>query len=588
MKKLTDELSDISGKAFEKAGLSSDLGEVRYSDRPDLAQFQCNGAMSGAKILSKPPREIASSIINELKENSSFEKLEIAGPGFINMDLTDAKLSGAVNALIDADNYSMATHGDNQTVVLDYGGPNVGKPMHVGHLRAAIIGDTLRRILKFSGYKTLGDVHMGDWGTQMGMILMELKHRYPAWPYFDENYTGKYPKDSPLKINDFEEIYPVASKACKDNETRAEEARQATVDLQNKRAGYYALWKHFMSVSIKSMKENYANLNVYFDLWKGESDVHDLIAPMVKNLKADGHAVDSEGALVVYVEKNDDDKTYPPLILYKKDGAVMYGTTDMATLVERMDLYNPDKIIYVVDQRQHLHFEQVFRAARLSKIVPDNVELTHAGFGTMNGNDGKPFKTREGGIMKLEDLIQMAQDKALTKINEANIANDFDDTEKVDIAKKVGIAAIKYADLQNPRHTDYIFDLDKLVSFEGKTGPYILYQIVRVKSMLRKASDQNISYADDIEVNDATRSLVLLMTQFPNAIEGVIRSYTPHILCEYVYRLAQEFGKFYANTPVLIEKDEAKRANYLALSKAVSDMLSTAVDLMGIDIPERM
>ncbi len=588
MQKLTDELSEICGQAFEKESLPSELGDVRYSDRPDLAQFQCNGAMPGAKKIGKAPRDIANAIVKTLQENSVFAKLEIAGPGFINIDLTDAKLSDAVNALLEANNYGLGNFGNNQKVVLDYGGPNVGKPMHVGHLRAAIIGDTLRRILKFSGFETLGDVHMGDWGTQMGMILAELKHRYPEWPYFDENFEGEYPKDSPLTINDFEEIYPVASKACKEDEERAEEARQATVDLQNKRAGYYTLWQHFMTVSIASMKENYANLNVYFDLWKGESDVHNLIAPMVENLKTHGHAIQSEGALVIHVERNDDDKTYPPLILYKKDGAVMYGTTDMATLVERMELYSPDRVIYVVDQRQHLHFEQVFRSARLTSIVPESVELTHAGFGTMNGTDGKPFKTREGGIMKLEDLIKMAEDKALSKINAANMANDFSDDEKQDIAKKVGVAAIKFADLQNPRHTDYVFDLDKLVSFEGKTGPYILYQIVRIKSMLRKAVEQNIATSEKLEVTEKTRSLALLMSQFPNAIEGVIRSYTPHILCEYVYCLAQEFGKFYANTPVLIEEDEGKRANYLAYSKAVSEMLSTAVDLMGIEVPERM
>lgn len=586
--KLTEELSEICGTAFEKEGLPPDLGDVRYSDRPDLAQFQCNGAMAGAKQLGKPPRDIACSVVEFLNDRDEFLKLEIAGPGFINIDLTDLTLTDAVNKLLSSENYGMSEYGGEQTVVLDYGGPNVGKPMHVGHLRAAIIGDTLRRILKFSGFHTLGDVHMGDWGTQMGMILMELKRRYPDWPYFDEGFEGEYPSASPLSINDFEQIYPAASKACKEDERRAEEARLATVDLQNKKSGYYALWKHFMTVSIESMKENYANLNVYFDLWKGEADVHDLIAPMVDNLEEEGHAIKSDGALVIPVEKNDDDKSYPPLILYKKDGAVMYGTTDMATLVERMNLYSPAKIVYVVDQRQHLHFEQVFRAVRMSGIVPDNVELTHAGFGTMNGTDGKPFKTREGGVMKLEDLIKMAKDKALAKINEANIASEFSEEEKEDIAKKVGVAAIKFADLQNPRHTDYVFDLDKLVSFEGKTGPYIQYQIVRIQSMLRKAKERNITPASDLQVSDETRPLALLMTAFPNAVEGVIRSYTPHVLCEYVYRLAQEFGKFYGNTPVLTEEDEKSRANYLAFSKAVSDILSVSVDLMGIEVPERM
>tara|TARA_Y100000031_G_scaffold77340_1_gene85151 strand:+ start:181514 stop:183265 length:1752 start_codon:yes stop_codon:yes gene_type:complete len=583
MKKLTDILSEKIGAAFAGLDLPQELGEVRFSDRPDLAQFQCNGAMAAAKQAGRAPRDIATDIIAKIDKGDLIETLDIAGPGFINISLTQNALQNYVNTEIAGLGAALPENG--QTIVLDYGGPNVGKPMHVGHLRSAIIGDTLRRILSFAGYKTLGDVHMGDWGTQMGMILMELKHQYPDWPYFDADFTGPYPEESPLSINDFEQIYPKASKACKEDEARAEEARAATVELQNKRAGYYALWQHFMDVSIAAMKENYAALNVYFDLWKGESDVHDLIEPMVAQLKKDGHAVKDEGALVIKVARNDDTKKFPPLILYKKDGAVMYGTTDMATLVERMNLYAPDKVVYIVDQRQHLHFEQVFRAAKQSNIVPQKVELTHAGFGTMNGTDGKPFKTREGGVMKLEDLIDMAFQKASAKIDAVNPESDFSDEEKNAIANAVGIAAIKFADLQNPRQTDYVFDLDKLVSFEGKTGPYILYQIVRIKSMLRKAGGFQKT---DFTVDDNTQNLALLLAQFPNVIDGVVQGYTPHILCDFVYKLAQEFGRFYAANPILVEKDEAKRNAYLSVCAILEDTLSKCMELMGIDIPERM
>lgn len=588
MTSLTATLTDIVSNIFEQCDLPSDLGKVFVSDRPDLAQFQCNGAMAAAKHAKKAPRQVAESIVETLKALDIFEKVDIAGPGFINLTVTDTYLENHLRNIWVSEQFGVRNIGAGKRAILDYGGPNVGKPMHVGHLRTAIIGDSLRRILSYAGYKTLGDVHLGDWGTQMGMILSELEMRYPDWPYFDKNFTGPYPEESPVTIEDFAKIYPEASKACKEDPVRHERAKQATVELQNKRPGYYALWQHFMSVSIESMQENFTGLNVHFDLWNGEASVHDLIAPMVEKLKLDGHAVDSDGALVVPVAKNDDKKEFPPLILYKQDGAVMYSTTDLATIVERMNEYSPSKIIYVVDQRQHLHLEQVFRAAKIGRIVSDKTELIHVGHGTMNGTDGKPFKTRAGGVMRLDDLLKMAQEKAIKRLKDANIANDISDDEKLDIATKVGLSALKFADLQNNPVSDYIFDLDRMTSFEGKTGPYILYQAVRIQSLLRKSETHDVQGTSKIIVSDTNRSLILLLSEFPEVIEGVCRTYSPHILADYIYNLAQGFASFYNNCHVLSEKNEERKASHLSLCRLVSDQLETCMGLLGIEIPKRM
>ncbi len=585
MSSLSSRLTEIVSDIFVQLELPVELGQVDVSDRPDLAQFQCNGAMSAARIAKKAPRQIAEDIVALLRDRVEFETVEIAGPGFINLTVTDAYLQSHLQQTIMTDRFGAPNLGQGQTIVLDYGGPNLGKAMHVGHIRTAIIGDSLRKILSYVGYKTISDVHMGDWGTPMGMILSELEIRYPNWVYFDPDFSGDYPQETPLTIKDFEELYPTASKACKADPDRHKQAQSATLDLQNKRAGYYVLWKHFTNVSVESMKENYASLDVHFDLWKGESDVHDLIAPMVDLLKEKSYALQSEGALVISVEQHNDTKEIPPLILYKKDGAVMYGTTDMATLVERMNLYHPSKIIYVADQRQHLHFEQVFRAVQKAGIVPDSTELIHAGFGTMNGTDGTPFKTREGGVMKLDDFLEMAIHKSLEKLNEVHAENDLSDKEKNDIATKIGISAIKFADLQNNRISDYIFDLDRLTSFEGKTGPYILYQAVRIKSLLKKAGDHSFK---DILVSESNKEIILLLTTFPDVLEGTCRNYTPHILCDYVYSLAQNFSSFYNHCHILSEGNETVKSSHLALCKLILDQIETCMGLLGIKVPERM
>lgn len=586
MTSLLTQLSEVLGSAFEAEGLDKSFGRVTVSDRPDLAQFQCNGALAAAKAAKKNPRAVAESVQSRLKDNHLFSKVEIAGPGFINLTMTDQALAAHINAVITDSRCGVLPFAKGETVVLDYGGPNVAKAMHVGHLRASIIGDSTRRILKFAGYKTIGDIHMGDWGTMMGMVISEIELTHPDWIYFDANFTGPYPSDSPVTMEDLAEIYPKASGDSKADPARMALSYKATVELQNKRAGYYALWKHMLRISIESMKANFTALNVFFDIWKGESDVHDLIAPMVEDLKARGYAVEDDGAIVVHVKRNNDDKEYPPLILYKRDGAVMYGTTDMATLVDRMQEYNPTKIIYVVDQRQHLHFEQVFRAAKLSGIVPENVELTHAGFGTMNGTDGKPFKTRAGGVLKLEDLIEMGISKARQRLDEAHVGGYFSQEERDAVALNVAVAAIKFADLQNNRIADYVFDLDRMTSFEGKTGPYLLYQAVRIKSLLDKAG--YTASQGKIIPSDVDRSLVLVLTELPEVFEAAARNYTPHVLCDHAYKLAQAFSSFYGNTYILTETDERKKTSWLALSAAVLAQLELMLDLLGIKIPDRM
>lgn len=588
MTSLIQTLSQIVGDAFVAEGLDAAMGAVRVSDRPDLAQFQCNGAMMAAKAAKKNPRAVADAISARLSANPMFAKIEIAGPGFINLVLTDEYLSSFANGLKGDDRFGAAPFAAGKTMVLDYGGPNVAKAMHIGHLRPCIIGDCLRRMAIFAGYKAIGDVHLGDWGTPMGMILSELEINHPEWPYFDANFTGPYPAEPPVTMADLEVIYPRAANACKDDPARMDAARQATVELQDGRAGYRALWKHFVDVSIAGVKRNYDLLGVHFDLWKGEADSHPYIAPMVDDLRQRGIAIEDNGAVIVPVKTEDDQKEIPPLILYKRDGAVMYGTTDLATIVERVKDFNPDKIVYVVDQRQSLHFEQVFRAARIGAIVRNDVELTHAGFGTMNGADGKPFKTRAGGVMRLEDMIGMARDAVVEQMKSANVAQDMDDAAKDKVALQVAVAAIKFADLQNQRQSDYIFDLNRFTSFEGKTGPYLQYQAVRIKSLLKKAADQGFKPSETITVNDEGRALILLMAEWPETVDMALRNYTPHVLCDFVYRMANAYSSFYGNYHILSESDEGLRSSRLALSALTFKHIELALNMLGIDVPERM
>jgi len=590
MTALTAQLSNHLGSIFEKHDLPAELGAVRVSDRPDLAQFQCNGAMAAAKIAKKNPRAIAESIVKELKDDPLFAEVSIAGPGFINLKITEQALSAHLIALAQSENKLVANTGQGKMAIVDYGGPNTAKPMHVGHLRSSIIGESIKRTLQLIGYDTKGDIHLGDWGTHMGMVISEFEIRHPEWPYFDKSKKDGFPEEPPITIQDLETLYPQASQASKSDEDRMAISRAATAALQKKQPGYYALWQHCFNVSVAAMKKNFAALDVYFELWLGESNAQDYIPDMVTRLQEKGDAIQDQGAIVIHVQQEDDKKEYPPLILYKRDGSVMYGTTDLATIVQRMHDFAPAKIVYVVDQRQHLHFEQVFRAARLTGIAPEATELTHAGFGTMNGDDGKPFKTRAGGVMKLEDLIKMGIDKATQRLDEANIGQDYSAEERADIAHKVAIAAIKFADLQNSRTADYVFDLERLTSFEGKTGPYLLYQTVRIKSLLKKAAAQNVESKsiDTLNLGEHETQLGLTLAEFPNIVELAAKNYTPHVLADYAYRVSQAFSSFYGNCHILNEDNEAIKQTRLYLCAMTLDVLERSLSLLGIPTPERM
>lgn len=584
---LAAELSVIVGRAFEAEGFTPASGAVSTSDRPDLAQFQCNGALAAAKQAKANPRAIADKIANRLKAESIFAKVEIAGPGFINLDLTDAALEERVRALVSDSRLGAPESGAGRTVVIDFGGPNVAKPMHVGHLRSSIIGDSLQRLFRANGWHVVSDVHLGDWGLQMGQLISEIAHRGLAPIYFDAAYTGPYPQESPVTMDELEELYPAAAAACKADPARLEEARAATAELQAGRPGYRALWRHFFTVSEVGMRREFASLGIAFDLWKGEADVDALIGPMIADLKARGLAVMSDGALIVPVAEPGDKKELPPLILVKSDGAVLYGTTDLATIIDRVRNQNPDLILYVVDQRQHGHFEQVFRAARKAGLN-GKATLEHLGFGTMNGADGKPFKTRAGGVMKLYDLIAMASEEAGKRLTEQGLAADYSAEERAAIARAVGIAAIKFADLSNHRISDYFFDLARFTRFEGKTGPYLQYAAVRIQSILRRAEGEGHGTAAPVIRSDEERKLALALLALPEAMETAEAKRTPNVLCDYVFTLAQEFSRFYSEHHILSESDAALRAARLGLCDGTLQVLSKVLGLLGIEVPARM
>ena len=587
MTSLSQSLSDIVGQAFEVIGVGAELGAVRVSDRPDLAQFQCNGAMAAAKTLKKNPREIAQSIVDELAQQEVFSKVEIAGPGFINLDVTDAFLKEHLETQSKDNRFGVPTLGVGQ-IILDYGGMNVAKAMHVGHLRPNVIGDCLRSLLRFAGYDALGDVHLGDWGLQMGQIISEFEIRYPEWPYFDPDYKGNYPPEPLFTYKDLEKIYPEASQACKDDEGRLEKAREATAKLQDGHAGYTAIWQHFIDLSLEDIRDNLAPLNIDYDIWKGEACVHPLIAEIGKDLLERNIAEVNDGATIIRVAQGDDKHDIPPLMFYKSDGAVTYGTTDIATIYDRTKLY-PDlkKMIYVVDYRQSLHFEQVFRSCDKAGYT-DTVETIHIGNGTVNGPDGKPFKTREGKAMTFRDLVNTVIEKAATRLDEADLAQDMGEEERSEIARKVGVSALKFTELSNQPHMDYIFDIDCMTAFEGKTGPYLLYQSVRIQSLLRKAADKGLAPSEDLKIQENDQELALLLGEFASAVELSVRQLSPHVLCDYAFNLAQAFSSFYAACHIMSEEDAALQASRLRLCVMTNDVLVKILDILGIQVPTRM
>lgn len=588
MKQIAELITENLEQAFEQAGYDKGLAKVTLSNRPDLCEYQCNGAMAGAKTYKKAPFMIADDVVAQLEGSRMYEKAESVKPGFINLTLKPEFVSEYMNRMMQDENLGVEKAENPKTILVDYGGPNVAKPLHVGHLRSAIIGESVKRIARFMGHQVTGDIHLGDWGYQMGLIITELKKRQPELPYFNEEFDGEYPTEAPFTIGELEEIYPTASAYAKEHEEYREEALQATFLLQNGHKGYRAIWKHIMNVSVADLKKNYQNLNVEFDLWKGEADAQAYIPDMVERLKAEGYAHLDDGALVVDVKEETDAKEIPPCMILKSDGAALYDTTDLATLVEREEKYQPDEVVYVVDKRQELHFVQVFRCAKKTGIVRPEVELKFLGFGTMNGKDGKPFKTREGGVMRLENLIREINEEMYHKIEENRTVSP---EEGKNTAQIVGLAAIKYGDLSNQASKDYVFDVDRFTSFEGNTGPYILYTIVRIKSILNKycesgASLENLNILAPI--TDVEKSLMLEAGRFNAVMEMVYEETAPHKICAYVYDLANTFNRFYHETKILAEEDAERKASYIALLSLTKRVLETCIDLLGFEAPERM
>ena len=589
MKQLLEALTEEMGKAFAAAGYDAAMGKVGVSARPDLAEYQCNGAMAGAKQYHKAPFMIAEDVAAKLQDSAIFEDVAVVKPGFINLNVKESYLQAYLQEMSESVKFGMPLPEQQKTVVLDYGGPNVAKPLHVGHLRSAVIGEAIKRMVRYHGDTAIGDIHLGDWGLQMGLVITELKHRQPELVYFDESYEGDYPEEAPFTVGDLEEIYPFASGKSKEDESYHAEALENTHKLQEGNRGYRALWKHIMSVSVADMKRNYANLNVTFDLWNGESTVNDLIAPMVAKMKEDGKAYESEGALVVDVAEETDAKEVPPCMILKSDGAALYTTTDLATILDRRDEYHPDEIIYITDKRQALHFVQVFRAARKCGLCDEKTELRHIGFGTVNGKDGKPFKTRDGGVMRLETLISDINEEMQKKI-ESN--PEITGEEAKDIAQKVALAAIKYGDLSNQASKDYIFDTEKFTSFEGDTGPYILYTIVRIKSILAKYQAAGGRDLAELAIakpqSKAEKSLMQDIAGFGAMMEGAYEDCAPHRICAYIYQLSNDFNSFYHGTRILAEEDAVKKEGWIALLKLTRDILETCIDVLGFSAPERM
>jgi arginyl-tRNA synthetase len=588
MSSIKAQLTELFSKTFKECGYESTYGLVVESQRPDLCQFQCNGALAVAKSAKHNPRDIAQNIIDRVKNSDILDKLTIAGPGFINITVTDNFIGNHINSINNDGRLGCPSLTQMKNVVIDFGSPNVAKPMHVGHLRSAIIGDSLQRLFTFMGYTVTGDNHIGDWGTQMGMLICELKSRQPDLTYFDSTYTGPYPEEPPVSVSDLEEMYPVANKRCKEDDKHMADAIAATDELQRGRKGYIALWKHFVNLSIPALKEDFSRLNIFFDHWYGESFYTERMKKLVKRLQAEGHAVISEEALVLPVTEKNDSKEIPPVMLVKSNGGFLYGTSDIATIEFRRETFNADIILYVVDKRQSLHFEQVFRAVRKTGIATTDTVLEHVGFGTVNGPDGKPFKTRAGGVMKLSDLIAQVTQKAEERMKEAGIAQDLSQEEYKDIAQKVGIAALKFADLINHRLSDYTFDIDKFCRFEGKTGPYLLYTAVRIKSILRKAEESNISRGEILAPQDQEKELMLLLSGLPDVLKNAEENYAPNYICDFAYNLSQEFNRFYKDCHILREKDKKLQGSWLALSTLCLKELELLLRLLGIEIPERM
>ena len=585
---LTAQLSEHFGDAFAKLGLDRSYGKVVVSQRQELAQFQCNGALPAAKPAGRNPRDLADDVIAALADTSPYSELSVAGPGFINISLTEEYLGAFVDGLTTDPRLGVAM-AEPQKVIVDYGGPNVAKELHVGHLRPAIIGEAIKRLFRFQGHDVVGDVHLGDWGAPMGQLIVELEARQPDLPYFDPSLSGPYPDESPVTMDDLQELYPIASAKAKDEAAFRERTKEATFELQDGRAGYRALWQHFRDTSIDAMRVVYGDLGVEFDLWDGESTVHDRIAPLIDFVVSAGVAQESDGALIIDVAAEDESKELPPLLLTRSDGGYLYSTTDLATISARVEDMGAEVLVYVVDLRQSLHFQQLFRAARLAGIAGPDVVLEHDGNGTVNGPDGRPLKTRDGDLPLLRDLITMVTDRAAQRLDENDLASGYPEEERREIARKVGLAALKFGDLSNHRNSDYIFDLERFTSFEGKTGPYLLYGAVRIKSILRKAADLELMPGSILPpIKDAERSLMLGLTRLPEVIERAAELRAPNHLAEYAYDIVTDFNRFYEACHILREEDRERQASWLRLVDLALRLLLLLLDLLGIEVPDRM
>ncbi|NLO10219.1 MAG: arginine--tRNA ligase [Clostridiales bacterium] len=590
MKKIVELISEDLKQAFALKGYDEKYGAVTVSNRPDLCQYQCNGAMAAAKVYKKAPIMIAQEVVSALQENSKIKNIVAIMPGFININLSDEFLATYINSMREEKDFGCEKEAAPKKVIIDYGGPNIAKPLHVGHMRSAIIGESLKRILKFMGNDAIGDVHLGDWGTPMGLVIAELKRRKPDMIYFDESFSGEYPTEAPFTISELEDIYPTASAYSKENPAFLEEAKRITYLMQNGHRGYMALWKHMQEVSVTDLKKIYDNLNVSFELWKMESDAQPYVTDMVEYLKSNNYARISDGALVVDVKEETDTKEIPPFMILKSDGATLYSTTDLATIVERVKLFDPDHMIYITDKRQELHFERLFRCAKKTKLVKEDTNLQFIGFGTMNGKDGKPFKTRDGGVLRLEHLIKMVTDEVYRKVMENR---SMDEEEARQVASKVGLAALKYGDLSNQAAKDYVFDLERFTSFEGNTGPYILYTIVRIKSILDKFYDTGKAISNDSDILPAAsgveRELMLQITRFSDMIHLAYEEQAPHRICQYIYDLADKFSSFYHDTKIISEENsEERQASLILMITLVQDILLTCIDLLAFEAPDRM
>lgn len=589
MESILEVLTKKFEAVFEKASYDKSYAIVGVSNRPDLCEFQCNGAMSLAKLYKKKPLDIALEVVEKLKEDKAFSKLEAVPPGFINMSLSNEFLSGYLQSMSKEEKFGINITDRKDKIIVDYGGANVAKPLHVGHLRSAIIGESIKRLGAYFGNEMIGDVHLGDWGLQMGLIIEQLKCDKPELVYFDENYNSQYPKEAPFSLEELEEIYPKASSRSKEDKEFRDKAQENTLKLQSGYAPYIAIWEHIMRISKADLKKNYDNLDVHFELWKGESDVQKYIEDLCKDLEERKIAYISDGALVVDIGEEGDTKELPPCIIRKSDGAALYATSDLATLIEREMLYDPDAYIYVADKRQELHYTQFFRVARKANIVKPEHRLSFIGFGTMNGSDGKPFKTRDGGVMRLEHLITLVNEAVYKKIKDNR---DIEDEEANNIAATVGLAALKYGDLSNQAAKDYIFDIDRFTSFEGNTGPYILYTIVRIKSILAKyeeSSDVKVDYSYlKPAIHESEKALGLELSKFNYVLNNAWKEIAPHRICQYIYSLSNLFNSFYHEVKILSEEDKERKLSYLALILLTKSVLEDCIDILAIKAPERM